>query len=166
MYSKGHTGLTLILVSLLMLPFGNNEYALFVILLSAGLSALPDIDMEWRKSVNFIHHRGVTHSIFFAFLAGVALGALFYFAFQTYMWTLVGFASAFLGVVSHLIGDTFTYHRFKPLWPIRHDEIAFKLCAASDRSVNDGLMTVGVITFVLYYLAVTGELANIISNFL
>lgn len=165
MYSKGHAGLTLILVSLLMLPFGNNEHALYIIVLSAGLSALPDIDMEWRKHVSFVHHRGVTHSILFAFIAGAAFGVLFYYAFQTYTWTLVGFASAFLGVVSHLIGDSFTYHRFKPLWPLRQDEIAFELCAASDRSVNDGLMTAGAITLVLYYLAVTGGLTNILSNF-
>jgi hypothetical protein len=71
MYSKGHTGLTLTIVSLLMLPFGWNDNALIVIGIAAALSALPDIDIKWmRHSLSLgnkkyrVKHRGkVTHSL-------------------------------------------------------------------------------------------------------
>ena len=159
MYSKGHVGLTLLLVSILMLPFGENEYALYIIVLSAGLSALPDVDMEWRKHLSFVHHRGVTHSILFAVLAGGAFGVIFYFTHQTIIWVGIGFISAFLGVVCHLIGDIFTYHAFKPLWPLSDKEISLGLCSANDKSVNEGLMTVGGIVFIAYFWIFSGSLS-------
>lgn len=164
MYSKGHAGLTLLLVSILMLPFGETEYALYIIVLSAGLSALPDIDMELRKQVSFIHHRGVTHSILFAIVSGGAFGAIFYHVYQTLSWAGIGFISAFLGVVSHLIGDIFTYHAFKPLWPFSEKAISFGLCSAGDRSVNEGLITVGGIAFIFYYLMVTGVFSSLLAT--
>jgi len=164
MYAKGHIGLTLLLVSLLMLPFGENEYALYIIFLSAGLSALPDLDMEWQKHVSFIHHRGITHSILFAVIAGFAFGLLFYYTHQTLLWAGVGFTSGFLGVVCHLIGDIFTYHAFKPLWPLSEKEISFGLCRAGNRSVNEGLMTVGGIVFIAYFLFVSGNLSSLLAS--
>ena len=160
MYSKGHSGLTLLLVSLLMLPFGENQNALIIIVLSAGLSALPDIDMELRKKVGFIHHRGVTHSILFAIVSGLVLGGLFFYTHNTLMWAGIGFLSAFFGVVSHLIGDSFTYHAFKPLWPFSDREVHLGICRASDKSVNEGLMTAGGIALIAYYLITTGSIKS------
>ena len=158
MYSKGHAGLTLLLVSILMLPFGDNQNALIVIVLSAGLSALPDIDMELRKQVSFIHHRGVTHSVLFAIVSGLVFSGLFFYSHGTLLWAGMGFLSAFLGVISHLIGDSFTYHSFKPLWPFSEREVSYGFCRANDRSVNEGLMTAGGLALIAYYFISTGSL--------
>jgi len=140
-----------------MLLFGENQNALIIIVLSAGLSALPDIDMELRKQVEFIHHRGVTHSILFAIMSGLIIGGLFFYTHRTLIWAGMGFLSAFLGVVSHLIGDSFTYHAFKPLWPFSDREVSLGFCRASDKSVNEGLMTVGGIVFIAYFLITSGS---------
>ena len=154
MYPKGHIGLTLLLVTLLMIPFGYSESAFYIIIISAALSSLPDIDMKLRK-YGVKHSGRLTHSLFFAILVGSLLGVLFYYTHKTLPWAGIGFLSGFLGVVSHLIGDTFTYHAFKPLWPISQIEVSFGFCAAGDRSVNEGLMTVGGITFIIYFLIST-----------
>lgn len=151
MYSKGHTGLSLLISSLFMFPFGYSEYALFVIFISAALSALPDYDMKWRQYG--IKHRGKhTHSILFAFISGLILGVIFFWAFNTLLWSLIGFSGAFIGVISHLLGDTLTYHAFKPLWPISDREIAYGFCTAKDPKVNELLLIAGVVVFVLYFL--------------
>ena len=162
MYSKGHFGLTLLITSLSMIPFGYNEMFVIIIFLSAGLSSLPDIDMELRKKKISImgkpieiHHRGRTHSILFALIVGVLFGLLFYYGIGTFLWFGVGFVSGFMGVVCHLIGDTFTYHAFKPLWPFSQKEISLGLCYAGDRSVNEGLMGLGFVGFVLYIILTT-----------
>ena len=149
--------MTLLIVSLLMMPFEYNENALYIIVISAGLSVLPDIDMGFRKYG--VKHRGkLTHSLFFAILSGVLFGLLFYYTHRALLWVGIGFLSAFLGVVTHLIGDAFTYHEFMPFWPFWNKRASFGFCRASDRSVNEGLMTAGGLTFAAYLLITTGAL--------
>ena len=164
MHSEGHAGLTLLIMSLIMTPFGANEDALYIIVLSAALSALPDLDMKWRTQVSFIQHRGVTHSILFAIISGIVIGALFFYTHRSLTWVAIGFLSAFFGVVSHLIGDMFTHHAFKPLWPFYHNEIALHWFSASNKTVNEGLLTVGGITFILYFMITNGSLSSLIGG--
>ena len=162
MYATGHLGLTLLIMSILMLPFGNNQNALYIIVLSAGLSTLPDIDMQLRQYG--IKHRGkYSHSLFSAILAGVLFGLLFWYTHNSLVWVGIGFSSAFFGVVTHLIGDTFTYHSFMPLWPFSQKEVSFGFCSAGNRSVNEGLMTVGGIVFLGYFLIINGSLSGLMS---
>jgi len=158
MHSEGHVGLTLLIMSLIMIPFGANENALYLIVLSAAFSALPDLDMKWRTQISFIQHRGITHSILFALLSGVAFGALFFYTHRTITWVAIGFLSAFFGVVSHLIGDMFTHHAFKPLWPFYHNEVALHWFSANNKAVNEGLFTAGGIVFIAYFLITSGSL--------
>lgn len=160
MYSKGHVGLTLLIASIIMMPFGYSENSILIIAFSAGLSVLPDIDMGWRRYG--VHHRGPTHSILFAVICGVLFGFLLHYANETLLWFGIGFVSAFLGVVSHLIGDTFTYHAFKPLWPFSDRAVSLGFCSAGDRSVNEGLMAAGTISLIAYFLVKTGALGGII----
>ena len=68
----------------------------------------------------------------------------------------MGFLSAFLGVVSHLIGDAFTHHAFEPLWPLSDRQVSLGFCSARDRSANEGLMAAGIAAFMAYFLAAAG----------
>lgn len=146
-----------------MMPFGPNENALYIIVLAAALSALPDLDMKWRTQASFIQHRGVTHSILFAIISGICFGGLFFYTHRSVTWVIVGFLSAFIGVVSHLIGDMFTHHAFKPLWPFYHNEIALHWFSANNKAVNEGLLTAGGITFILYFMMTRGTLSTLIG---
>jgi membrane-bound metal-dependent hydrolase YbcI (DUF457 family) len=137
------------------MPFGVNSLSLFVIFLATGLSALPDIDLRFESK--YIKHRGkFTHSLFFAIVAGLLFGFLLYSGNRNFMLFLSGFAGGFGGVGCHLIGDSLTYMKFKPFWPFSQREIAFKLCHANDRRVNDGLMGAGTIALILYFLVGAG----------
>jgi inner membrane protein len=162
MYAKGHTGLTLLIASLLVLPFGYDAELVLFILLSAGLSALPDIDLEWQRKGIPIHHRGVTHSILFALLIGLGLGSILFYSQKTLEYFLLGFFSGFIGIISHLIGDSFTKMAFKPLWPFSNKEVCFGFCTAGNKAANEGLMTVGMVAFILYILITNGALNNIL----
>lgn len=156
MYAKGHVGLTLLMLSLLMFPFGGNESTFLLIALASGVSTLPDIDLEWQREGLPVHHRGITHSILFAILIGSLLGGLFYYGYESLPWFVTGFMGGFLGIVSHLIGDSFTFHPFKPLWPFSDIEVAFGLCKASDKKVNENLMAIGGFAFIAYALITFG----------
>ncbi|KXA91824.1 hypothetical protein AKJ65_08340 [candidate division MSBL1 archaeon SCGC-AAA259E19] len=46
---------------------------------------------------------------------------------------LVGFFGGFGGILSHLLGDLFTYQEFKPLWPFSNNKISFKWFSSKDR---------------------------------
>jgi len=165
MYSKGHAGLTLLLMSVIMLPFPYGDNSLIIILLSTMLSTLPDIDLKWQRSGIPVHHRGFTHSVLFAFISGLACGALFWYSNNTLTWVGLGFFSGFIGVVSHMIGDTLTYMPFKPLWPFDKREISFGLCSAGDKVVNEGLMSIGSGAFILYILIKNGVVSDLLASF-
>lgn len=161
MYSEGHAGLTLIIFPLLMIPLGWGDYQIIAIGLAVGVSSLPDIDLKYREYG--IHHRGVTHSILFAILVGIGLGALFYYNDNQILWFAIGFAGGFGGIMSHLLGDMLTYHAFKPLWPFSDTEKSLGLCRASNKAVNEGLLTAGAVSFVAYFMISTGALSGIIG---
>jgi len=109
MHSKGHFGLALFVMSLILLPFGfGNDYLILVIVvLSAGLSSFPDIDLNLG-----IAHRKYTHNILFAFIMGVFFGIIFGYASGIW-YGLVGFFGGFMGVMLHLLGDVMTRMPFK-----------------------------------------------------
>ena len=164
MYQKGHSGLTLFIMSVLFwfLPFSTNS--LTMIVLAGGLSALPDYDLIWQRQGLPIKHRGITHSILFAIFAGVAFAVMFWYANRTLLWAWMGFVSGFMAVVSHMIGDTFTHHPFKALYPFSQKEYgAFHWTSANNKAANEGLMTLGSTTFVLYLMKGTGVLKDLLN---
>jgi membrane-bound metal-dependent hydrolase YbcI (DUF457 family) len=61
---------------------------------------------------------------------------------KKFLWAGMGFVSGFMAIVSHMIGDTFTYMAFKPLYPFDMREVSYSLCKASNKAVNEGLFTV------------------------
>lgn len=159
MNHKGHAGLTLLVFSVLMLPFGLSENAIVVIVLAAGLSSLPDIDINWE-----IKHRGKTHNILAALVAGIIFGFLFSYSTSDILWGVMGFTSGFGGVVCHILGDALTPMKFKPLWPFSDREVGLGWFKSGDKRVNDGMMTAGSLVFVLYLLITSGAFEEIISS--
>ncbi|MBD3206616.1 hypothetical protein GF319_09785 [Candidatus Bathyarchaeota archaeon] len=162
LYKEGHVGLTFLIMSIIMLPFPYSTNNLIMIVLASAFSALPDIDLEWQRKGYPVHHRGITHSILFAIIIGVIFGYVFWLANKTFLWAGMGFVSGFMAVVSHMVGDTFTYMKFKPFYPFNMKEISYGFCRANNKAANEGLMTVGTIAFILYILFKEGILFNLI----
>lgn len=150
MNHKGHAGLTLLILSPIFFLLNLKDFnSVATLIFAVGFSSLPDIDLDLE-----IAHRTYTHNILFAIIAGVALGLLFNFAG---LW-LVGFMGASLGTICHLLGDMLTYMPFNPLWPFRDMEIALEKFKSNDKGVNDGMMTIGSLAFLLYLVRYGGIL--------
>lgn len=157
----GHAGLTLILFSFLMMPFGYSNKAILIIGLSTGISLLPDIDLLCGWS-----HRKKTHSLSFALIIGLGIAIIFFCYLQDLIMALAGFIAGFGGVMSHLIGDSITYKSFTPFAPFSKRKIALKYCRSDDKTVNSWLVLGGVIAFIFYVLLVTGRLEEIIQKYI
>lgn len=152
MHAKGHFGLTLLVLSLFSIPIGlgPDNIMIFVIFLSAGLSSIPDIDLNLG-----IKHRGLTHNILFAIIVGILFGVLFGYS-SGIVYGLIGFASGFLGVMLHLLGDLMTYQPFRPLWPLNDREISYGLFAAKSETANKGFLSLGIFAFIGYVIISSG----------
>lgn len=159
MHSKGHFGLALGVMSIMVMPFGfGNDYLIYlIILLSAGLSSLPDIDLKLE-----IAHRKFTHNILFALFIGLLLGIMFGYASGLW-YGLVGFVGGFMGVMLHLLGDVMTHMEFKPLYPLSNRKVAWHWFLAKSKPANDGFFIFGIIAFFLYILVSSGALASLLS---
>ena len=157
----GHAGLTLILFSFLMMPFGYSVEAILIIGLSTGISLLPDIDLLCGWS-----HRKKTHTISFALIIGLSIAIIFFFYLHDLIFSLAGFIGGFGGVMSHLLGDIFTYKSFTPFAPFSRRKVALKYCRSNNIKINGLLLIGGVIVFIFYLLIATGRLEEIIQNYI
>jgi len=159
MHSKGHFGLALGAMSLIMMPFGlgTNNLVFFTIILSAMLSALPDIDIKWG-----IPHRKITHNISFALIIGIAFGVIF--GYGSGIWyALVGFIGGFMGIMLHLLGDIMTHMAFEPFSPFSHKAYAWKWFYSNSKRANEGFLAFGIFCFFAYVLISAGALSSILS---
>jgi len=111
-----------------------------------ALSSLPDLDMEFR--VYGIKHRGITHTFLGGVFFGVVFAILMGYVYGGIGW-LMGFIAGFGGTLSHLLGDVFTYSPFKPFYPLSSREVAFGYFKASNKTVNNAMLTLGVIAFII-----------------
>jgi len=153
MMGEGHFGLTLIALSLIGLPFGlGPDYSMvMIIIIGVALSSLPDIDLRTDK----VHHRGITHSLLFAIIAGLIVGTIFGYL-SGFIWGIIGFIGGFCGIILHLLGDVFTFHKFRPLYPFdaiifkRKIYLGFGLFYANNKSVNSGFFILGCMTCAFY----------------
>ena len=154
MHAKGHFGLTLLVLSVFSIPigFGPDNVMIFIIIISAGLSSIPDVDIRLG-----IKHRGLTHNILFAIIIGILFGILFGYS-SGLVYGLIGFVSGFLGVMLHLLGDLMTYQPFKPLWPFDKREISYGFFAAKSKTANKGFLTLGIVAFMGYIIISSGVL--------
>lgn len=158
MHSKGHWGLALLLMSIIAIPFGfgPNNIIILIVLFTAFLSTIPDIDIHFE-----IAHRTFTHNVFFALLVAVILGILFGFIGGIEL-VSIGFIAGFMGIMTHLLGDLMTYKEFKPLAPFSQIQISWCWFPAESETANIGFFVIGWIAFFIYIL-ITSE---VLSSFL
>jgi inner membrane protein len=148
MYPPGHVGLT----ALLFAPFvywfrlrGRRAAAVECLAVALALAVLPDIDKVWPGLV----HRGVTHTLLAAVVAGV-LVALLFRAPATGSPGLGGehpavcYLVGAVGVVSHLVGDVITPMGIRPLFPASGAAYSLDLVQASSPTANLLLVVAGV----------------------
>jgi len=156
MHGKGHFGLTLLVLSIAAIPIGlgPDNVMVAIILFASALSGLPDIDLKLG-----IKHRGFTHNILFAILVGLGFGALFGYA-SGWLYGVVGFISGFGAIMTHLLGDVMTFHKFKPFYPFDSREIAYGFFPANSEKANKGFFTARLIMFFIYLFVASGGLSN------
>ena len=149
MLKEGHVGLSLILFSPFMYLFRvlgvDMSNVLITCVLMAGLSSVPDLDLQWG-----IKHRGITHTFLFGCGVGILFSFLLGYAFGLWGW-FMGFVAGFGGTASHLLGDAFTYSPFRPLYPFSDIEVAYGFFNASNKTANSTFLGLGLVTFILSY---------------
>ncbi|WP_049972930.1 metal-dependent hydrolase [Haladaptatus cibarius] len=112
------------------------------------IGVLPDIDLRIAQ----IAHRGVTHTMSAALIAGIAL-AVVAFSFEPLSLTgkaeetFYGFITGFVAVGCHLVGDVITPMGIKPLYPILGQSYTLDIVSAHNQSANLLLLVVGILTF-------------------
>jgi len=153
LHKEGHVGLSLILFSPFMLLFrslnADMTYVLITCVLMAAFSSLPDIDIELQGEYG-IKHRGITHTFLFGIGVGILLGILMSYAYASLGW-LMGFIAGFGSTASHILGDTFTFEQFSPFSPFSSMEVSFGLFGSSNKIVNNFMLGLGVIVFLISY---------------
>ncbi|MFB6131413.1 MAG: metal-dependent hydrolase [Salinigranum sp.] len=159
MYALGHVGIALAVFG----PFGfallvrrRPRAALAGTVGVASLSTLPDVDQH----VGFLVHRGLTHTVWFAALVGLAVGAgVLLSGFDAARGAspihrgVEGFAVGALAVGSHLLGDVITPMGIRPFAPLWHASFTLDLVLAKNPTANRALFAAGcVATFTVWQL--------------
>jgi len=157
-------GLSLLIFSLLMIPFGLNVITLAFIIIAVLFSSLPDTDL-----IRFLpfEHRDFTHNVGFGMIFAAILGSIFGYIFGTYYWNpalgglvaVVIFLAVTAGVLSHLLGDIIAGLRYdstpwkiKPIRPFSQKSIGYGVFLATDQKVNNIFLKVGFLSFLFYVI--------------
>lgn len=160
MHRGGHAGFN----ALLYAPFvpivshyWSLEMAVWGALIAVGTATIPDLDERTHR----IHHRGGTHTIWFAGFVGTVAGAGTVLAAPAAPAASFGFGFVVgtLGVVAHLAGDVVTPMGISPLWPLSSAHVTFDLFASKNRAVNRLLLIVGTLAL-LASVALTAALTG------
>lgn len=149
MYRKGHYGVTLLLfapvgAALVLAEASTFAYLTGVVML--WLAMLPDVDQR----VPGVSHRGVTHTVAFAVVVGVALAAGGIVAADTIgyrdpvMAATVGFFAGVLAVLAHLLADVLTPAGVPLLWPLSTRSFSLRVVRADNPFANYLLFAAGV----------------------
>ena len=148
---EGHAGLSLLIVSVVLFIFDFRTYESIIAgLLVVGFSSLPDLDLSWE-----IPHRKYTHNVLFGLISGLIFGLLFMYGGLSFM---LGFIGGFGGTICHLIGDSFTFMEFKPLWPFSSLEVGFGLFRSGNTKINEAFLIIGALSFIFLYIIKLGTL--------
>lgn len=148
MYRNGHVGASLLLYA----PFGFLLAALVSVeagavgaLAAASTATIPDLDVR----VPFVRHRGITHTVWFALLVGVAFGVVgVALGFRNgvaaaLLFGGVGFLFGAGSIVSHLLADALTPMGIRPYAPVRDTEYTLDLFTAANPVANYALLGLG-----------------------
>ena len=153
--------MSLLIFSLLMIPFGFNVVTLAFIIITVLFSSLPDTDL-----IRYVpsEHRDKTHNVGFGMVFGAVLGSIFGYILGTFVSGAVGGVAAIIiflgitgGVLSHLLGDIIAGLRYdrspwkiKPIRPFSQKSIGYGVFLATDQKVNNLFLKVGFLSFLFY----------------
>lgn len=132
MYPLGHYGVALLFAAPVAYVLGRRSGTVFTVFVLL-VALLPDID----RSIPYVQHHGVTHTVLFAVVSGLVLGLIvtgLYLAYvamkglpaysrlttrSVFLWSTAG---VFLGVVSHVTADVLVLlpgtQPVSPFWPL------------------------------------------------
>ncbi|MDZ5813341.1 metal-dependent hydrolase [Halorubrum sp. AD140] len=148
MYRKGHLGASLVVyapLGFLVTALASIEVGVVGAAGVASLASLPDVDVR----VPFVKHRGITHTVWFALLVGVAFGVVgLAVGLQRGVvgGLLFGGAGLLFGtltIVSHLLADALTPMGIRPYAPVWDDEYTLDLVTAANPLANYALLGLG-----------------------
>lgn len=150
----GHVGLALVFTAPVWLALPRSAAAVFTAL-AVPASMLPDVDLV----VPWVHHHGPTHTLLFAVVASVALGALVAGLDELLRddgpprgveRSVLEFSAAafFVGAGSHVLTDMLSApdiaEPVEPFWPLWQGSVGVDLLYFSSTLSNFGLLAVGV----------------------
>lgn len=157
MFREGHIGAALLVyapLGALVLGNGFKTLAIAGAVIAVLIAMAPDVDMQLPG----VPHRGPTHSIWFALVLGLALGAcgaaigrLAGGQEAMVMLGAFGFGVGFLTTLSHIIADMLTPAGVRFFSPVNRGRYSLGLVRASNPVANYALFLVGI-------LAVAGAL--------
>jgi len=152
MYKVGHAGLSFLLFSPIMFLFrvvgADMNYVVLTCVLMVFLSSIPDVDILWKRI--FGKHRGITHTFLFGIGMGILFSIIMGYNYGSLGW-IMGFVAGFGGTASHMLGDAFTYQRFKPFYPFSHKEVAYGFFKAENKKANLTMFVAGIVAFIISY---------------
>jgi len=155
MYPPGHVGLTALLFAPLICWFrlrGRRAAATECFGVALALAVLPDVD----KLLPGLVHRGVTHTLLAAVVAGVLVALLFELRAAGSPGLggehpLVRYLVGVVGVVAHLVGDVVTPMGIQPLLPASRAVYSLDLVRASSPTANLLLVVAGSVALLASY---------------
>jgi inner membrane protein len=163
-YKQGHIGINLTLAASFFYaatvvgePTLGGSGAVIIVL----LARLPDRDAHFDSSMDYfaghwllykvpISHRGVTHTLLFAFLVGGVIGGAGWAvgrqlaALSATRISTVYFLAGGIGIGGHLLGDAITPRGVPALWPLKRTDYSLGLVSA-DSMLNKILYMLGFI---------------------
>jgi inner membrane protein len=153
-YRTGHYGVSLLAdapVAVALVATGHAGLAPLGGLGVLFLTPVPD----WDHRIPFVEHRGITHTVWFALLVGVLLGAVCFQGARTVAGLQAaygspellggfGFGIGTLAILSHLAGDVITPAGLEPFQPVSGRHYTLDLVGAANRVANAGLLILGV----------------------
>lgn len=161
MYKTGHWGAALLVWApvgsgLLLAGFGGTA-----IIGGAGVLALSRVP-DYDQRIPLVSHRGSTHTLPFALLVGLALGAGLVALAGGLGITRTAAAGAFgvlvgtLAIGSHLLADALTPSGVAFLWPLSSKRYSLDLVRADNVLANYGLLALGVFAIALVVATISG----------
>ena len=163
MYAPGHVGIALALfspVGLYLHRRGQTRLAVAGSVAIAGATLLPDVDLFLPWMV----HRGPTHTVWFAILAGVSMGTIGALggglrdrsARRALGVGAFGAGLGALAVLAHLAGDVITPMGIRPLAPLSDASHTFDLVYARDPTANVAFLAAGSVATLVQFGAAPG----------
>lgn len=150
MYQKGHYGAALLAyapIGFVVTVAGFQTLALAGGAVALALAMVPDFDTR----IPVIAHRGPTHTVWFALLVGLGVGAVGGFlggdggALSPVVLGGFGFLVGFVTICSHIAVDSITPMGVTPFTPFSDRHISYDIVLAKNRAANWLFLTAGVL---------------------